>query len=214
MKWRARSGLSSLTLILLCAACVGDAGDADRGRMESPSQHASSIAPGDDTLPSATAAIDLECASGTNGLTPGGKTLHGVATHFFDWQPGTWKDEDLRNVPTLTLGDQRFYLVKSPIYVFGTASARTQITLLSPTGARLYYTDWATWGRQGDESEQLREIAENSSPVVRVRRCGKEVRSAPGVLLLEGPACVTFRVTGQEPRWETTRTVPFYKEQC
>jgi hypothetical protein len=203
-----------LSMVLVAAAC-GDFTDVNPDRSVAPSQQPSVSAQseGDPSLP----AIDLTCSSGSTGLAAGGTTLHGVATAFFGGQPGQWQEEDLRSLPTITLEGQKYYSPKSPIYVFKNASAKTRITLVAPPNARLYFTDWANWARlsrESDESGQSREIAANSSTVVSVPRCGEDPWGAPGMLMLEGPGCVTFRVTGQKPDWEVTRTVPFYTERC
>lgn len=116
----------------------------------------------------------------------------------------------------MTLGGPTFYQAKSPIFVFKDASTLTRITLLEPANARLYYTDWATWNTLGssDDSAQARDIAAGSSAVVSVPQCGKDAWGVPGMLILDGPTCLTFQVTGQDPDWEETRTVPFYTERC
>jgi hypothetical protein len=201
-----------LSLVLVAAAC-SDVNDVNPDP-PAPSQRPSARAPGHGVP--APPAIDLKCSSGSTGLVPGGTELHGVATEFFGWRPELWQEGDLRSFPTITLEGRRYYKSKSEIYVFENASAKTRITLLSPPNARLYYTDWANWATLGrsDEPGQSREIAAHSSTVVNVPRCGEDSWGAPGMLLLEGPGCITFRVTGQKPDWEVTRTVPFYTERC
>jgi hypothetical protein len=202
-------------LVLVCAGCVSGAADRGAGPDEGQS-HETSSGPEDKGLPDAASPIDLECSSAKIAQTPGGTKLHGVATQFFGWGPGTWQGEDLESLPTIRLRGHKFYQVKSPISISEDASARTRIALLAPANARLYYTDWATWARLGseDEAEQLNQIATHAASVLSVPRCGKAAWGAPGMLLLEGPACVTFRVAGQNPDWEATRTVAFYKERC
>ena len=212
MSW-ARALPALLSLVLSAAACGGI--DELNPDQSAASQQPSATAQGN-SVPSP-ATIDLTCSSGSTGLAPGGAELHGVATELFGWRPGMWQEEDLTDLPTVTLEGARYYQAKSAIYVTNEASAKTRITLLSPPSARLYFTDWATWARLGsenDEAGQSRTITAESSTVVSVPRCGKDTWGAPGMLLLEGPTCVTFRVTGQKPDWEVFRTVPFHTERC
>lgn len=64
------------------------------------------------------------------------------------------------------------------------------------------------------QSDPSSTIAASASSVVFVPQCGVKGWTAPGVLLLEGPTCVTFRVTGEAAGSQETVTVPFGRERC
>lgn len=211
-----RVGLCLLSLVWASAACVGDNDDISGSREVHPSAQASSRPSSFPSLTDRGPAISIGCSAGATVPSPGGsRTLDGVATSFFGWKPGDWREASLNDIPTMTLWGRTYYQVKSPISVFKGASAKTQIGLLSPASARLYYTDWATWSKLGENRlDQSGVISKSASTVVSVPQCGLQGWTIPGMLLLEGPTCVRFRVAGQEAGSQVTLTVPFFRDRC
>ncbi len=208
-----RVGACLLILASALAACSGGQGDVNGDRQVNRSPQVSSTAVGT-ALPNSAPALRVDCSAGSVVPSPGGGTnLQGVVTSFFGWRPESWATANLDAVPTVNLWDRKFYQLKSPLSVFGAASAWTEISLVSPASARLYYTDWAAWEKFG-QSDPSATIAKSASSTVFVPQCGLEGWTVPGVLLLEGPTCVTFRVTGQAPGAQETITVPFGQERC
>lgn len=205
-----------LAMLLVCGGCVGGGDDgALASRTAATRQGEPATAASETTLPGRGSAIELDCTSGQAGLEAGDIELGGMTTDFLAWQPGTWQESDLESEMTMSLWGQTYYSVKSVIYILLNASAQTEITVLEPETARLYYTDWGTWSELGnDPSAQLQEIAANAGTAVTLPACGDSVWGVPGFVLLDGPSCVTFSVTGEDPDWEETRTVPFYEDQC
>ena len=208
-----RVGICLVSLVWVCVACSekdshvnSDGGANPSGQPSSPPSDATSILPNG-------AAINLECSAGNAVSSPGDANLRGIGTYFLGWRPETWQGANLMDVPTINLGGRKFYQVKSPISVFADASARTQISLVSPSSGRFYYTDWGTWAKLGSDPEQARLIAKDASSVVSVPQCGQEGWTVPGMLLLEGPTCLRFLVSGQETASEAV-TVPFFMESC
>lgn len=197
--------LVSLVWALVVYAAQDSHVNSDRGA--NPSRQPSS-------QPSNGAAINLECSAGNAVQSPVDANLRGIGASFLGWRPEARKDANLEDMLTINLWGRRFYQVKSPISVFADASARTQISLISPSSARFYYTDWGTWARLGSDPEQSRRlIAKDASSVVSVPQCGEEGWTVPGMLLLEGPTCLRFLVSGQETASEAV-TVPFFMESC
>lgn len=203
-----------LSLVWAFAACSGEGSRVNSDREVHPSRNPSSHVSNDALPLHKGPAINLKCSAGNTVPLPSDASLRGLGTDFFGWQSGTWRGANLKDVPTITLWGRNFYQVKSPISVHAGASARTQISLLSPTSGRLYFTDWATWAKLGSDPKQSSLIARNSTSVVSVPQCGQQGWTVPGMLLLEGPTCLSFRVTGQEPGFEVALTVPFYRERC
>lgn len=206
-----RLGACFISLACALVACSGGNGDA-HGRQADPSPQASSPVSEAEALPKPAPVIKLACSAGYAVPKPGeGTNLQGVAATFFGWRPNS--ERNLDAVPTVTLWGRKYYQLKSPLSVFEAAGARTEISLLLPASARLYYTDWATWAKLG-QSDASNIIAESASSAVSVPQCGQKGWTVPGLVLLESPTCVTFRVSGPSAESEQTITVPFNREHC
>lgn len=82
-------------------------------------------------------------------------------------------------------------LVKSPLYVSGAAKPGTRVEVTSPKSAGLYYTTWGVWGR-GPTPEVMVTAARRA---VTVGGCSSEALGFPGGIVVNGPSCVSLRVT-------------------
>lgn len=93
-------------------------------------------------------------------------------------------------LPTFDAANGRYTEVKSVLYVTPQAAPETTITLLGPPAARLNYTGWVATGK----------ALPGATTQVTVPSCGHDTVAHRGVVLVAGPTCLTYRVSG-------TRTV-------
>lgn len=82
-------------------------------------------------------------------------------------------------------------LVKSPLYVSAEAGPGTRIEVIAPATARLFYTSWDVWGHA--ITDQL--MVTGARRAVTAGGCGHEDVGFPGGFVVQGPSCVTVRIT-------------------
>lgn len=106
----------------------------------------------------------------------------------------------------MTIGHQEYVTIKSVLYVTPDAGQRATVTVTAPSGARLFYTDWGHWAGV--------HLVPHTARSVTVASCGTGTVGYPGMLLVRGPTCLTYRVTPASGRGGVTRTVPVGDKTC
>lgn len=85
-------------------------------------------------------------------------------------------------------------LVKSPLYVSADAGRGTRIEVTAPATARLFFTSWDVWGHDITNQSMIT----GARRAVTVGGCGHEDVGFPGGFVVQGPSCVSVRVTSAD----------------
>lgn len=201
---------SSLSMLAAVAAGVGVLTSCS---LAVPSPATSSSPRMNETSPASAPAaqgrpIALRCDEGTTNLiVPRQPAVMGL---IFDFLAVHFTKADVLAAPTVSAATSRYVALKSVLYVTPRAARRTKVTLIFPSSARLYYTDWGTWQQRPSD----RQILQMATTTVTVRQCGNKTAGYPGMLLVRGPTCVTVRVSGSKGSNSVTRTVAVGRKSC
>jgi len=200
---------SSLSMLAAVAASVGVLTGCSLG---GPSPATSSSSRANETSPAPAPAapgrpVALRCDEGATNLTaPRQAVVMGLISDFL----AGFTNADVLAAPTVSAATSRYVALKSVLYVTPRAARWTKVTLISPSSARLYYTDWGTW----QEHPSDRQIIQMATATVTVRQCGNTTAGYPGMLLVRGATCVTLRMSGNKGSNSVTRTVAVGRKSC
>ena len=162
------------------------------------------------TMPLESGPVVLRCADAARGITsPSPAFLHVEGLASDGWDPLA----ALPEIGPVSAGGRPYRFVKAFLYVTPQAAPRTTLTVVSPAGAWLYYTDFGTWS--GGRNPLAAPVPHGPSKQVQVDACpdGGPTGYTGGVLLA-APACLTLRFTRSDTRTSRTATFRYGVRTC
>lgn len=129
--------------------------------------------------------------------------MAGLASPFLNTTGMAWQLRK-EGYPSFGEGSRRHTYLKSVLYATPEAASATTITLLDPPTARLDYPDWPI-----EEKIDRQEPLAGATMKLTVPSCGHGTVGWRGGLLVNGPTCLTYRVSGKRT---VTRRVPIGRD--
>jgi hypothetical protein len=119
----------------------------------------------------------------------------------------------LPDIGPVTAGGRRYRFVTAFLYLTPQSAPETSLSVMSPAGAWLYYTDFGTWSGGNPLAAP---VPHGPSKQVRVGACPGDGRPAgyPGGILVPGPTCVILRFVRSDARTGSTATFRYGVSTC
>ena len=184
------------------AAVAGQAAGAQTG--------AGGARPGE-TMPLERRPIVLRCAGAARSVAAPAPTFLHVEGLASD---GWGALGALPDIGPVSAGGLLYRFVTAFLYLTPQSAPETSVSVVSPTGAWLYYTDFGTWAGGGNPLAPP--VPHGPSKQVRVGACPDGGRPAAytGGILVPGPTCVTLRFARSDTRTGSTATFRYGVPTC